>query len=165
MRSIGRVWRRKGRNRKWQQGFTLIETLLTMGIITNILATVMPEMNAMFLDAKLSKAEQELVTLKSAVGSYWKNNQFSYPTNITTDLVGSTPQVIARKLDDPWVTDNIDNTYGYLYGDDPDFGPYFAIYTWGPKFDTAPTWNTLTKKVEYTGTGKVVANVPIIKTE
>lgn len=164
MKGMTTTWRPRGRNRKRQQGFTLIELLLVMGVITNILATVMPSMNAMFLDAKLSKAEQELVTLKSAVGSYWKNNQFSYPTNITTALVNSTPQVINQALADPWTTDNISNTYGYLYGDDPQIGPYFAIYTWGPRFDTAPTWNSVTKRVEFAGTGKVVSNVPITKT-
>ncbi len=161
MRSV--QWRPKGRKRVGQLGFTLIELLLICGIISNILATVMPEMNAMFLDAKLSKAEQELVTLKAAVGSYWKNNGFLYPSNINSDLTGASPQVISSKLNDPWNTDNIDNTYGYLYGDDPDIGPYFAIYTWGPRFDTVPTWNVTTKKVEYSGSGKVVANVPIIK--
>jgi len=163
MKAVGKFWRPRGGGRKGQLGFTLIELLLTMGIISNILATVMPEMNAMFLDAKLSKAEQELITLKSAVGAYWKNNQFVYPGNITTDLINASPQVITHKLNDPWLTDNVESTYGFLYGDDPDFGPYFAVYTWGPKFDTNPTWNTTSKKIEFSGTGKVVSNVPIIK--
>lgn len=154
---------KRRRSRKGQSGFTLIEVLLMMGIITNILASVLPDMNAMFLDAKLSKAEQELVTLKAAVGSYWKNNSFTYPTNITDQLVNASPQVISKKLEDPWVTDNISSTYGYLIGDDPDFGTYFAVYTWGPKFDTVPVWNGTAKKFYYSGSGKVNGNAPVIK--
>ena len=46
---------KKRRSRKAQAGFTLIELILAMGIITNILATVLPDMNAMFQEAKLSK--------------------------------------------------------------------------------------------------------------
>jgi len=151
------------RNKRKQSGFTLIELLLTMGIITNILATVMPDMNAMFMDAKLSKAEQELLTIKSAVGAYWKNNSFVYPSNISTDLVNSTPQVLTHTLKDPWTTDTVEDTYGYLLGDDPVFGPYFAIYTWGPRYDTVPVWNAVSQKIEYSGTGKVVGNAPILR--
>lgn len=161
------MWRmgklKRGSRRKNQHGFTLIEMLLTMGIITNILATVLPNMSAMFLDAKLSKAEQELITLKSAVSAYWKNNSFVYPTNITSDLINASPQVITHKLIDPWNTDNGTNSYGFLIGDDAEFGTYFAIYTWGPRFDTTPTWNSVTKKIYYTGSGKVNGNAPVIK--
>jgi type II secretory pathway pseudopilin PulG len=151
------------RSKRKQLGFTLVELILTMGIITNILATVMPDMNAMFLDAKLSKAEQELLTIKSAVGAYWKNNSFVYPSNIHSDLVNSTPQVLTHKLKDPWTTDMTDDTYGYLVGDDPEFGPYFAIYTWGPRYDSVPVWNSVSKKIEYSGAGKVVGNAPILR--
>lgn len=161
------MWRmgksRRFSKRRNQGGFTVIEVLLVMGVITNILATVLPDMSAMFLDAKLSKSEQELVTLKSAVSSYWKNNNFVYPTNITTDLVTASPAVINNKLDDPWLTDNSGNTYGYLVGDDPEFGTYFAVYTWGPRFDTIPVWNAVTKKFYYAGSGKVNGNAPVIK--
>lgn len=149
--------------RRNQRGFTLIELLMALGIITNILATVIPDMNAMFMDAKLSKAEQELITLKTAVTSYWKNNNFVYPTDVSASLVAASPQVISAKLNDPWTTDNTTNTYGYLIGDDAEFGTYFAVYTWGPRFDSVPVWNGVTKKFYYDGSGKVVGNAPVIK--
>ena len=151
--------------RRNQRGFTVIELLMALGIITNILATILPDMNAMFLDAKLSKSEQELITLKAAVASYWKNNNFTYPADVAGTLVGASPQVITRVIADPWTTDNVSNTYGYLLGDDAEFGTYFAIYTWGPRFDSIPVWNGVTKKINYTGTGKVVGNAPIFKTD
>ena len=49
--------------------------------------------------------------------------------------------------------------YGYLFGNDPAFGDYFAVYTIGPAGDTLPQWDEAGQRITFTGSGHVESHV------
>ncbi len=147
-----------------QKGFTLVELVIVMAVIALILSVVIPNLRGMQQEGQITKAESELQTLKTAVVSYWRNNSNAYPANIHSALTGASPTVISSVLADPFITDGSNNTYGYVTGTDTNFGPYFAIYTKGPKGDTdLPSWDSTNGRFTYSGSGRVVSNAPVIK--
>ena len=147
-----------------QKGFTLVELVIVMAVIALILSVVIPNLRGMQQEGQITKSESELQTLKTAVVSYWRNNGNAYPSNIHSDLTSASPTVITAVLLDPFLTDTTNNTYGYVTGTDSNFGPYFAIYTKGPKGDTsAPTWDASAGQFTYSGSGRVVSNAPVVK--
>jgi prepilin-type N-terminal cleavage/methylation domain-containing protein len=149
-------------SRKSQKGFTLVELVIVMAVIAVILSVVIPNLRGMQAESQLTKAEGELNTLKTAITSYWRNNSNAYPSNITTDLTGASPQIIPANLQDPFNTAS--GTYGYTSGTDSVFGDYFAVYTKGPKADTTSvTWDTSNKRISYGGGGRVISNAPVSK--
>ena len=150
--------------KKNQKGFTLVELVIVMAVIALILSVVIPNLRGMQQEGQITKAEAELQTLKTAVVSYWRNNANAYPANVHAALTGASPTVITSKLADPFLTDAVNVTYGYLTGTDATFGPYFAIYTKGPNGDTAaPTWDAVNGRFTYSGSGRVVSNAPVVK--
>jgi len=150
---------------KQEKGFTLVELVIVMAVIALILSVVIPNLRGMQQEGQITKAESELQTLKTAVVSYWRNNSNSYPANIHSALTAASPAVISSVLADPFLTDGTNNTYGYVTGTDTNFGPYFAIYTKGPKGDTnAPSWDATGGRFTYSGGGRVVSNAPVVKT-
>ncbi len=146
------------------KGFTLVELVIVMAVIAVILSVVIPNLRGMQQESQLTKVEGELNTLKTAVTSFWRNNANQYPANIYTALTTATPQLLPATLPDPFNTDAANATYGYLKGNDATFGDYFAIYSKGPKGDTAaPTWDAANQRFTYSGSGRVVSNAPILK--
>ena len=157
--------RRIFRRRKNESGYTLTELMLIMGIMNMLISIILPEIRNMVAEAELDKAEQELMTIKTAVTSYWRNNNFTYPDDIHASLINTSPQILLAVPPDPFFTDSVNNTYGYLTGDDFAFGPYFAIYTQGPKGDTiVPVWDSGNQRITFSGGGRVVSNAPVLKT-
>jgi prepilin-type N-terminal cleavage/methylation domain-containing protein len=151
---------RKGAKTK---GFTLVELVIVMSVISIILSYVVPSLKGLQDEAELTKAEGELNTIKTAVISYWRNYDNVFPVNITAALTKATPNIIEAPLTDPFETDMTNNTYGYIEGTDADFGIYFIAYSRGPKHDSVPVWNTTHNNVTFTGSGAVVSNAPVIK--
>jgi len=145
------------------KGFTLVELVIVMAVISLILSVVIPNIRGMQQEGQLTKAEAELDTLKTALTSYWRNNSNVYPGNITTALTGASPTIISQPLSDPWKTDATNLTYGYVSGTDATFGDYFIIYTKGPKGNTAPTFDATSQTVKWTGSGRVSSNAPTVK--
>lgn len=145
------------------KGFTLVELVIVMAVIALILSVVIPNLRGMQQEGQLTKAESELQTLKTAVTSYWRNNNNTYPSDITTTLTAATPNIISNVLPDPWITDTTNNTYGYKIGSDSTFGDYFIIYTKGPKADSDPSFDATSQKVTYNGSGRVVSNAQVVK--
>ena len=147
---------------KRNSGFTLVELVIVMAVIAVILSVVIPNLRGMQAESQLTKSEGELNTLKTAITSYWRNNSNAYPSNIVADLVNASPQIIPASLQDPFNTSS--GTYGYMSGNDTDFGDYFAVYTKGPKADTTTvTWDGTNNQITYTGGGRVVSNAPVLK--
>jgi len=146
-----------------KKGFSLVELVIVMAVIALIMSIAIPNFRSMQQEGSLTKAEGDLDTLKIAISSYWRGNAQAYPANIHTALTGATPSVITKVLTDPWVTDATNVTYGYTKGTDATFGDYFFLYTKGPKADTAPAWDATNQRVNYTGTGRVVSNAPVLK--
>jgi type IV pilus assembly protein PilA len=145
------------------KGFTLVELVIVMAVIALILSVIIPNLRGMQQEGQLTKAEGELQTLKTAVTSYWRNNNNTYPADITVALTGATPNIVSTALPDPWNTDAVGNTYGYVTGNDATFGDYFIIYTRGPTADTAPVFDAAGQRVTFTGSGRVVSNAQVVK--
>lgn len=145
-------------------GFTLVELVIVMAVLATILAVVIPNVKGMQDEANLTKVEGELNTLKDAVVSYWRNNQFKYPPDCATALLVSSPEIINPVLPDPYRTDPATSSYGYVTGNDPNFGDWFFIYSKGPKGDTtAPVWDAANARVTFSGSGRVVSNAPVVR--
>lgn len=154
------------RSLKNEKGFTLVELVIVMAVIALILSVVIPNLRAMQQEGQITKAESELQTIKTAIVSYWRNYGNTYPANIHSDLVNTSPTVTTTVIADPFATDTSTNppTYGYITGTDPNYGPYFAVYTKGPKGDTSSvTWDATNGRITYTGTGRVVSDAPVVK--
>ncbi|MFH1428291.1 MAG: type II secretion system protein [Candidatus Margulisiibacteriota bacterium] len=113
---------------KWlSRGFTLVELLIVMAVVAILVAIIIPSFKGMQEEGWISKAEQELQTLQTAVESYYRHKD-DYPPNITTALTGAKPAIISKELKDPWDTSG--TTYGYVTGnDDTGFGKYYIIYS------------------------------------
>jgi len=146
-----------------ERGFTLVELIIVMAVISVLISGIMPHLRGMQHESQLTKAEQELTTLKSAILSYWKNNNYLYPANIHAALMSASPNILKAVLDDPFDTDGPNKTYGYVTGNDSSYGDYFAVYTKGPLADTTPNWDSANKRFTYAGTGRVVSNAPVTK--
>ena len=146
-----------------KSGFSLIELVIVMAVIALILSIAIPNFRAMQQEAQISKIEGDLNTLKSAVTAYWKNHEFTYPSNIHSVLTGTIPSVITQTIADPFSTDSTNKTYGFVTGSDSTFGAFFYIYTKGPGADTSPNWDSTNKRVTYSGSGRVVSSAPVEK--
>jgi prepilin-type N-terminal cleavage/methylation domain-containing protein len=142
-------------------GFTLVELVIVMAVIAIIMSFIFSNVRGLQQEGELTRAEQELQTLKTAVTSYWKNNNSTYPADIVATLTSASPQVVTAELKDPWTTNADGVTYGYSTGNDADYGEYFIIWTQGPNRDTAPSFAA--GKVTYVGSGRVVSNAPVVK--
>ncbi|MDH3326092.1 MAG: prepilin-type N-terminal cleavage/methylation domain-containing protein [Gammaproteobacteria bacterium] len=148
------------------KGFTLVEIIIAMAVIAILISAILPAFQGMQQEGDLSKANSELLTLKTAVISYKRHNG-SYPTNITTDLSGATPKLINEILKDPFLTDALTtpNTYGYITGTDASFGEYFVIYTKSVDTVVDTAWSATNDQVEIAA-GKddlAVSNAPVVK--
>ena len=152
------------RNPGSNRGFSLVELIVSMTVISILLAIVMNSTNGMLIDGQITKAQEEISTLKTAITSYWRQNGFNYPPDIHASLTGAEPTILDRPLRDPFNTDTTNNTFGYAAGSDSVFGPYFVIYTRGPRGDTAaPTWDATNQRFTYTGSGLAASNAPVLK--
>lgn len=148
---------------KKESRFNWVELSVIVAVIGLIISITIPGFRSMQQESSLTKVEGDLDTLKIAVTAYWKNHSQAFPANVHKALTASTPAVITETLTDPWGSDTVNNTYGYVRGTDKTFGEYFFIYTKGPKGDTNPSWDADNQRVTYTGTGYVVSNAPIVK--
>jgi len=111
----------------------------------------------------LIRAEGELRTLKSAVLAYWIRNGNKYPADIHATLVDTVGEMLPKPLTDPFDSDPVNHTYGYVLGSDPTFGDYFAIFTRGPAGDSTPEWDAAAQKFTFKGSGQVVSNAPVAR--
>ena len=109
-----------------RKGFTLIEMLIVMAVVSILIAIIIPSYRGMQNDAWIAKAEKEAQTLQAAVESYYRHHN-AYPDTLS-ELLTAKPAIITRKLDDPWKTD-ADGGYKYLHGNVSSFGDYYIIYS------------------------------------
>ena len=139
------------------KGFTLVELIIVLAVIAIILGVVIPAIRGMQEEANLTRSEQELHTLETAIMSYFRHNG-SFPADIHATLTGASPRIIENTLADPFDTDAANSTYGYLTGNDAEFGDYYILYTQGPDRAGATSWNAATNQVDTSGDDIVVSN-------
>lgn len=109
-----------------RRGFTLIEMLIVMAVVSILIAIIIPSYRGMQNDAWIAKAEKECQTLQAAVESYYRHNN-RFPANLN-DLITAKPAIITKLLDDPWKTDAA-GSYGYIPSYVNGFGSAYIIYS------------------------------------
>ncbi|MFC2074977.1 competence type IV pilus minor pilin ComGE [Bdellovibrionota bacterium] len=135
-----------------KKGFTLIELIIVLAVIAIIIGVVIPTIQGMQEEANLTRAEQELNTLRTAVQSYFRHND-AYPVDVHATLTGATPAIITAILSDPFQTDatTTPDTYGYGTGTDAEFGDYYFVFTRGPNGVNETAWDGTADCIDVTG--------------
>ena len=109
-----------------KKGFTLIEMMMVLFIISLIIAIAFPGVNKISRNNKIAKAKAGLRSLQVAVENYYLNHQGSYPPSLM-DLTTASPQVIKSLPLDPFSPTNGD--YGYLCSPS---AKHYVIFSCGP---------------------------------
>lgn len=107
---------------KRHEGFTILELLIVIAVISILVGIALPRFKGMQDEGNIAKAKGELRTLQTAVESYNIHNG-SYPANIGAALTGATPAIITTAPTDPFSS----AAYGYVLN-----APYYIIYSVGP---------------------------------
>lgn len=114
-----------------QIGFTIIELLIVIAVISILIGIAIPRMKGMQDEANVTKAKAETRSLKAAVESYYINqNPNSYPASSTTicasTLNSASPTIVSEILYDPFLTTATE--YNYIRSDN---GRYYVIFSVG----------------------------------
>lgn len=117
------------------KGFTLIELLIVMAVIAILIAIAIPSFRGMQDEARKTRAQGEIRTIKVAIESYCKNHNNEYPAvdNYQTMLLESSPRMLESNLYDPFGATST-TTYTYaLSTNSPVTAKYYIIYSIGPE--------------------------------
>jgi general secretion pathway protein G len=142
--------RKKGKLQS-EKGFTLIEVLLVMAIITVLAAIVVPKFTGRSKDARITAARTDIANIELALDAYEVDNG-RYPTkseglkalveNRSNSVSWKGPYLKRDVPLDPWGNQYIyilpgrQNTYGYdlySYGPDKKEGGDDDIDNWSPR--------------------------------
>ena len=138
-----------------KKGFTLVELLIVMAVVAILVAIIIPSFKGMQEEGWITKAEQELQTLQTAVESYYRHHDNVYPPSLGV-LVTANPQIIYKDLKDPWKTDG--DSYGYIVS-----GNCYVIYSQSIDRTANILWNgdQVTKNSADKDSDIAVSNYPI----
>lgn len=114
---------------KSKKGFTLIEILIVLVVISILIGIAAPRFKGMQDQVAITRAKGELSTLQKAVESYFIHNRV-YPVNLDI-LTTAVPQIVSGIPDDPFGANGAD--YGYDNGGTNN--QYYVIYSRGPDGD------------------------------
>lgn len=106
------------------KGFTLIEILIVIAVISILIGIALPRFKGMQQEGNIAKAKGELRTLQAATESYYIHNSNTYPANLAT-LTSQTPNLVSSVPNDPFQSTS--SNYSYKVN-----GGYYAIYSVGP---------------------------------
>lgn len=110
-------------NKKRQKGFTLIEMLIVIGVIAILASIIIPNFRGMQEQGDIIAAQGDLNTLKTAIESYYLNNDRTYPKELT-ELLSSSPRIITQLPKDRFSK----TFYNYQLLED---GVYYVIWSNG----------------------------------
>ena len=118
---------------KNSRGFTIIELLVVISVISIILGVIIPRFKGMQDEANKAKAEAELKTLQTAVESWFINHSpHAYPPGsetICADYLNqANPVIVGTPLYDPFKAPGVE----YFFVVSPTNGEYYAISSYGP---------------------------------
>ena len=109
-----------------KRGFTIIELLIVMAVIAILVGIAIPSFRGMQTEGWKTRAEKDVMTLKIAVETYYKNNgSFPAVSGYQTTLLAESPRMIDSTLDDPFKPGT-----EYVYDLSPN-GSYYVIYSVG----------------------------------
>ena len=120
------------------KGFTIIEMLIVIVIITALIGIALPRLRSMQSEGDYAKARGELRTLQAAIESFYIHHSRAYPVQTTTvdtawqgdvsSLTTAVPQIIAGVLMDPF---NTATEYRYATSAASNSN-YYVIFSLGP---------------------------------
>ena len=115
---------------KKKNGFTLIEMLIVIAILAILYSISAANVTGMQTEAKMSKANGDLKTLKLALDSFFKNNNI-YPTeaNYQRTLIQERPSILTGNLMDPF-GNTVNTMYSYEISYDMQ---NYVVYSVGPR--------------------------------
>ena len=131
------------------KGFTLIEILIVIAVISILIGIALPRFKGMQQEGNIAKAKGELRTLQTAVESFYVHNTNTYPVNLA-DITNQTPQIVNAVGKDPF---NTSTDYAYLRN-----GGYYAIWSVGPKENGSVSVVTNTGVTEENGESCIYAS-------
>lgn len=113
---------------KNKRGFTLIELMVVMVVISILIGIAIPRFKGMQDQANVSKAQMELRTIQAGIESYYINqNPKEYPvstdTIIADSLLDASPKIINEILYDPFLPEQ---EYNYYLSEDEQFYVIFS---------------------------------------
>ncbi|MEW5692472.1 MAG: type II secretion system protein [Candidatus Hydrogenedentota bacterium] len=148
---------------KNEKGFTLIELIIVMAVITILLAIIIPTIRGMQKEGWYTKAEKEAETLKVCVEAYYRHNN-NYPTNLD-DILDTEPRIIQEMIYDPIAVNMAftDTTFRYVLGTDTDFGYWYIISSRGYDGIAQCTWNATANKVSRAGGDDIIQSNALIQ--
>lgn len=120
---------------KNKKGFTLVELLVVIAVISIIVGVVIPRFKGMQDEANKGKAKAELKTLQTAVESFYMNQDPQvYPqttgTLCQTYLNTASPVIVSTQLYDPFLSDGGEYSYEIAPS-----GAYYVIFSYGPNLN------------------------------
>ena len=119
------------------RGFTLIEMLIVMAVIAILIRIALPAVRGMQNEAKISKAQGELHTLRTAMETY--NSMYgTLPSIANSDiqdtLLNMSPNIIQSKLYDPFnPSGNTEYLINTNNGPSASAYDYYVFYSVGTK--------------------------------
>ena len=94
-----------------KKGFTILELLVVIMVITILLGIALPRFKGMQDEGNIAKAKGELRTLQTAVESYYVHNGNVYPAALAT-LTAAGPNIVSVIPTDPF--NSTGGAYGYV---------------------------------------------------
>lgn len=120
---------------KIRMGFTLVELLVVIAMISIIVGVVIPRFKGMQDEANKGKAKAELKTLQTAVESFYMNQEpQEYPattgTLCLTYLNTASPVIVSAPMYDPFESSGGEYSYEIAPS-----GGYYVIFSYGPNLN------------------------------
>lgn len=112
-----------------RRGFTLIEVLLVIMIISIIFTAMGINITSLQNEARASKAVADLKLLQLAIESYYKNYMYQYPPvdGYQSELLDAIPRILEQNLFDPF---GVSIASFYVYSLSPNMD-YYVAYSLG----------------------------------
>lgn len=82
-------------------GFTLIEMLIVIVVISILVGVLLPNFRGTQDEANTQRAKAEMRTVATALESYYIHNSNAYPSALSS-LTSATPRIVTRIPDDPF---------------------------------------------------------------
>jgi prepilin-type N-terminal cleavage/methylation domain-containing protein len=117
---------KKAKNR----GFTLIEIMIVLAILSILYSIAAANVMGLQTEAKVSRANGDLLTLKLALDSYIKNNNLCpKKEDYQTILIQETPSIVTGNLFDPFGK-TMNTLYSFKVSGNKEI---YVVYSIGPK--------------------------------
>lgn len=115
--------KRNKRKNKKDEGFTLLELLIVIFIITILASVIVPRFKGIQEEGEIVAAKGDLNTIKTALESYYLHNR-EYPDKLTK-LLEASPRILNTIPEDRF---NSPNYYNYELLEDG----YYVVWSNGP---------------------------------